>query len=71
MYWCTSDTVLTKPLNLRVHNKSRERERHDVAYLGLDLRTATQPIDYSAKNREVFTFAWGALCVNNTTFRGT
>ena len=50
MYWCTSDTLLTKSLNLRVHNKSRERERHDVVYLGLDLRTATQPQDCSAKN---------------------
>src|ERR1700692_3162094 len=50
MHWCTSDTLLTKSLNLRVHNKSRERERHDVVYLGLDLRTATQPQDCSAKN---------------------
>ena len=71
MYWCTSDTLLTKSLNLRVHNKSRERERHDVVYLGLDLRTATQAIDYRAKNLELFTLARGTLCFKNTPFRGT
>ena len=69
MYWCTSDTLLTKSLNLRVHNKSRERE--DVVYLGLDLRTETQPQDLQRKESYNSTFAWGALCVKNTTFRGT
>ena len=68
MYWCTSDTLLTKSLNLRVHNKSRERERHDVVYLGLDLRMATQAIDYSAKNLELFTFAWGAYASRTRHF---
>ena len=55
-YWCTSDTLLTKSLNLRVHTTGR-----DEGTFGLDLRTATQAIDYGAKNLRIIHFCLGSL----------